>query len=393
MKKIDFWTPYIGNVGTIKATINSAAAIKKYSKEYIEINLFKIHREWEGYENDIKNKNLKIIDFGLKKYFNNIPKYGFLYRISMFVIMIYSIPKLVKHFNEAKPDVIMAYLQGMTPLLARMFSTHKPKIILSIQGLPDFLVNGEIYDKYPLYKKIESKIRNKLWKILYLKADFIITLTTKTQNELSIFLNEKEKILFISNPVINDTVEHLSNEQIQDELFLQKDFILGIGRYTKQKDFYTLIKAFKRVSLKYPNINLVLLGEGEERENLQKLIYDLELTNNVFLYGFVNNPYKYLKQTKLFVLSSLWEDPGHVLMEAAYLKTPIVATNCPNDVDLFLSYGKAGYLCQLSNEKDMAVKIIEAFSSSNKTEKIDLAYQNSLMFTEKTFYERIVKCF
>ena len=391
MKKIDFWTPYIGNVGTIKATINSAEAIKKYSNEEVQINLFKIHSEWEGYEKNISDSRLNIVDFELKKYFKRLPKYGFLYRFSMILIMFYSIPKLVKYFDKNKPDIIMAYLQGVTPIIARMFSRYKPKIVISIQGLPDFLASKEVYDKYPVYKKIESKIRIKLWKLLYLKADTIIALTQKTRDDLASFFNCEEKIIFISNPVIDDTVLQKSNEYFDDKLFLENKVILGIGRYTRQKDFSTLIKAFNIVQTQLNDVKLVILGEGEQREELQNLIDSFNITDKVVLYGFVDNPYKYMKHSSVFVLSSLWEDPGHVLMESAYLRVPIVATNCPNDVDIFLSYGKAGYLCKIGDEQDMATKIIKSLKDEN-IDKVKLAYQNSLNFTSKAFYEKFSRC-
>lgn len=391
MKKICFWTPYIGNVGTIKATINSAKAIKKYSKEGIQINLFKIYREWEGYEKDINISKLNIVDFELKKYFKRLPNYGFFYRLSMLLIMVYSIFKLIKYFDKNKPDIIMAYLQGITPIIARIFSKYKPKIVVSIQGLPDFLASKEVYDKYPLYKKIESMIRIKLWKLLYLKADNIITLTQKTRDDLANFFNCEDKIIFISNSVIDDTILEKSNEFFDEELFLRNKIVLGIGRYTRQKDFDTLIKAFYIVQKKLNNVKLVILGEGEERKKLQVLINNFDIVDKVVLYGFVNNPYKYIKHSRVFVLSSLWEDPGHVLMEAAYLKVPIVATNCPNDVDIFLSNGNAGYLCEIGNEMDMAKKIIEALENMD-SKRIELAYQNSLNFTSEIFYERIMRC-
>lgn len=391
MKKIDFWTPYIGNVGTIKATINSAEAIKKYSNEEVQINLFKIHSEWEGYEKNISDSRLNIVDFELQKYFKRLPKYGFLYRFSMLLIMFYSIPKLVKYFDKNKPDIIMAYLQGITPIIARMFSKYKPKIVISIQGLPDFLASKEVYDKYPIYKKIESKIRIKLWKLLYLKADVIIALTQKTRDDLANFFNCEDKIVFISNPVIDDTVLQKSNEFFDDKLFLKNKIILGIGRYTRQKDFNTLIKAFNIVQKQLNDIKLVILGEGEQREELQKLIDSFNITDKVVLYGFVDNPYKYIKHSSVFVLSSLWEDPGHVLMESAYLRIPIVATNCPNDIDIFLSHGDAGYLCKIGDEQDMAAKIIKSLKDEN-VDKVKLAYQKSLNFTSKAFYEKFSRC-
>jgi len=391
MKKICFWTPYIGNVGTIKATIHSAEAIKKYAKDDVEIGLFKIHSEWEGYEKDIKQHNLNIIDFNLKKYFKTLPKYGILSRITMIIIMLYSIPKLIKYFNTSKPDTLISYLQGITPLISRMFSKHKPKIILSIQGLPSFLADAEIYSTYPLWKKIEAKLRIFIWKKIYLKADKIITLTQKTQKNLIELLNSnKDKIIYIPNPIIDDTILQRSKEKIDEALFLENDYVLAIGRYTRQKDFTTLIKAFKIVLEKQPNIKLIILGEGEERIQLQSTIDDLNLTDSIYLYGFVTNPYKYLAKARLFVLSSLWEDQGHTLVEAVSLKVPVLSTKCPSGQEELLSYGKAGYLCDIGDEKDMANKILKALENNNQ-DKIELAYQNSLQFTGEEFYNNLEK--
>ena len=389
MKKIDFWTPYIGNVGTIKATIHSAEAIKKYSDEDVEIGLFKIHSEWEGYEEDIKKHGLNIVDFGLKQHFESLPKYGIFSRITMIMIMFFSIPKLVKYYNQNKPDVVISYLQGITPLIARIFSKHKPKIILSIQGFPSFMATKEIYENYPLWKKIEANTRIYLWKKIYLKADSIITLTKSTQiNLINTLKSDDKKIRYIPNPIIDDTIVEKSKSKVDEKLFLENDIILAIGRYTKQKDFATLIKAFSLVHKQNKNLKLVILGEGEERENLQQLIDKLNMKNNIILYGFVENPYKYLSHTKLFVLSSLWEDQGHTLVEAVYLKVPVLSTKCPSGQEELLSFGKAGYLCNISDEEDMARKIIEALNSDNK-EKIKFAYENSLLFTTKEFYNSL----
>lgn len=79
----------------------------------------------------------------------------------MLLMMFYSIPKLIKYFNNEKPELVFGYLQGITPLIARYFSKHKPKIIVSIQGLPSFLASKEVYEKYPIWKN-RSKYENLL---------------------------------------------------------------------------------------------------------------------------------------------------------------------------------------------------------------------------------------
>jgi glycosyltransferase involved in cell wall biosynthesis len=391
MKKICFWTPYIGNVGTIKATIHSAESIKKYSDEKVEINLFKIHSEWEGYESSIEKAELNIVDFNLKKYFKNLPKYGIFSRFTMLLMMFYSIPKLIKYFNNEKPELVFGYLQGITPLIARYFSKHKPKIIVSIQGLPSFLASKEVYEKYPIWKKIEANMRIYLWKKIYKNADNIITLTEETKiNILDIFDFDKQKILYIPNPIVDDEIYDKVDEIIDDSFVIENDYILAIGRYTPQKDFQTLIKAFKIVKESHQKLNLIILGEGELREQLQVLINQQKLKDKVKLYGFVSNPYKFLKKAKLFVLSSLWEDQGHTLVEATYLRVPVVSTKCPSGQVELLSHGEAGYLCEIGNEIDMAKKIIEALENID-SKKIELAYNNSLKFTSNQFYKSLKK--
>ena len=96
----------------------------------------------------------------------------------------------------------------------------------------------------------------------------------------------------------------------------------------KQKNFNFLIDSFYN-SKKYKNLNLFILGEGEERKNLENKIKKLNLSK-IFLVV-IKNIYDYLKKSKIFVLSSLWEDPGFVLLEAGYLNKIIFSSNCLMD--------------------------------------------------------------
>lgn len=89
-------------------------------------------------------------------------------------------------------------------------------------------------------------------------------------------------------------------------------------------------------------------------------------------------------------MSSLWEDQGHTLVEATYLRVPVVSTKCPSGQVELLSHGEAGYLCEIGNEIDMAKKIIEALENID-SKKIELAYNNSLKFTSNQFYKSLKK--
>ena len=99
---------------------------------------------------------------------------------------------------------------------------------------------------------------------------------------------------------------------------MKNKYILSIGRLTKQKNFTLLIKAFFEIIKYFPHYNLVIIGEGDERKKLEKLITFLKLTDKVKLMGYKSNIYNYLDKAYCFISSSLYEDPGFVLIEAGF---------------------------------------------------------------------------
>jgi N-acetylgalactosamine-N,N'-diacetylbacillosaminyl-diphospho-undecaprenol 4-alpha-N-acetylgalactosaminyltransferase len=119
----------------------------------------------------------------------------------------------------------------------------------------------------------------------------------------------------------------LINQELLALKPLEFDYILAVGRLNRQKGFDILIKSFAKSSLKN-KVKLVILGEGKERKNLEKLIVELNLKKQVLLYGKVDNPFIYMKYAKFFILSSRYEGFGNVLLEALACGTPVVATDC-----------------------------------------------------------------
>ena len=89
-----------------------------------------------------------------------------------------------------------------------------------------------------------------------------------------------------------------------------------------------LIRAFSKVAEKNENINLAILGQGELKEDLEKLVAEYNLQDRVFLLGFQSNPFKYVSKSSVFVLSSLFEGLGNVVLEALACNVPIISTDC-----------------------------------------------------------------
>ena len=102
---------------------------------------------------------------------------------------------------------------------------------------------------------------------------------------------------------------------------------------------------------------LMILGEGEDRPSLEKLIQDLELSELVSMPGFVDNPYSYMANAAVYVLSSRWEGLPTVLVEALYCGLPIVSTNCPNGPKEILQDGRFGQLVPVENTEMLASAI------------------------------------
>ena len=141
-----------------------------------------------------------------------------------------------------------------------------------------------------------------------------------------------------------DKFRYQLGQQKQKEIENHNEYYIAAGRLTKQKNFIYLIDEFDSFLKDYPNNNLLIFGEGEQKKKLEKKIYSLKLEKKILLMGFNNNIYSYMKKAKAFILSSLWEDPGFVIIEAALSNLFVISSDCKNGPREFLSNGKAGLL-------------------------------------------------
>ena len=140
---------------------------------------------------------------------------------------------------------------------------------------------------------------------------------------------------------------------------------------------------------------LFIIGEGELKKDLEELINKENLNEKVFLLGFKDNVYKYLNNCKCFILSSFWEDPGFVLIEAGIANATIISSNCPNGPVEILESGKNGYLFKSNNEKDFYIKFDDFINSDMETimkKKLNLK-KNIKIYTKFYHYKKIFNLF
>lgn len=383
--KVLYWSPYVGHVGTIKAVVNSARAFRKYGGH--EVTVIKNHSEWEGSEAILGDSGVRIVDFGLKRYFPNLYRTTPLgSRLYMLIVAFFGFFQLFFYIRNHRPDLIVANLVVVPAVLSTRLFRNPPKMVISIQGFPKFL--GQHDAKYPLWMRVEDSIRKFLWNRIYNYADLLVCMTPLTLNKLKRnTLLSLNKLVVINNPIVDDEIIKLSSFPVDDQWLFASGFvpIIAVGRLTLQKDFHTLVRAVD-VAKNSICLRVAVLGDGDLRDELQSEINARGLQSYIRLYGFVPNPFAYLGRAKLFVLTSLWEDPGHAILEAAALRIPIVSTDCPSGPASLLSNGRAGALCPVGDHVCLSEQMVEALSN-NATEKIELAYQNAQHFSLKAHYD------
>jgi glycosyltransferase involved in cell wall biosynthesis len=164
-----------------------------------------------------------------------------------------------------------------------------------------------------------------------------------------------DRITIIPNPVVSPRMHGSSDERPADPWFHDpgRPVFVAMGRLVPQKDFATLIRAFARIDAT-PLPRLVILGQGPLRADLQALAAELGVGDRVRLLGFVTNPFPYVRHARAFVLSSLYEGFGVVLVEAMACGTPVIATDCPFGPAEILDGGRFGRLVPVSDPRALA---------------------------------------
>jgi glycosyltransferase involved in cell wall biosynthesis len=179
------------------------------------------------------------------------------------------------------------------------------------------------------------------------------------------------KLYAIDNPVLTKSFFVKAQEAVEDPWLGKPEWplIITIGRLQKMKAQETLIKAFEIVRKKV-NCRLMIIGEGEEHDSLQKLIDNLELTSSARLTGGIENPYPYLKAAEVFVLTSVYEGFGNVLVEALSLGKKIVSTNCVGGPAYILNNGEYGTLVKVGAIEELAQVILASLNSIVDKDKL-----------------------
>jgi len=247
-------------------------------------------------------------------------------KVKLFFNMMRGAFGIRKCIKKYKPDKVFSFMEfaNLCTLLVRKESAVSVRVAL---------VNFSVYTKI-------------LSKYLYTRANKVIAVSSALAEDLRLQYHLKN-VVAIKNPLDMRSID----EQKQMPIHIQKDFILSVGRLEKQKNHALLIKAYANLVRNYAEQvpDLLILGQGNERENLQTLINELGVSSKVELMGVANNPYAYMARARIFVLSSLYEGCPNVLLEAMACSALVISTDCPTGPNEIIEHGKNGFLVENNN--------------------------------------------
>ena len=358
--KVYYWSPFIDKVATTKAVLNSVLSLNTYSKEKFEGVIINVFGEWLNY-NSNRNSLIKFYDLNNFSFLKKFSSRGFINsRLKYLLIFILSYLPLKKFLKKEKPEFLIIHLITSLPLFLNLINNFETKIILRISGKPQLNILRYFFWKYAL-KKVHKITFPTLETLNYFKSLNIVDIS---------------KLELLYDPIIH--TRHLA--KMKNEKFEESgEFYLAIGRFTKQKNFFFLIKCFETICKRDQNIKLFILGDGEYRKKFIEYLEKKNLQNNIFLPGYVKNVHKYFSNCKLFILSSLWEDPGFVLIEAMFSSALVLSSDCASGPKEILSINdKRGILFKSNDSKDF----IEKF---NEIKKFDLNRIRKIKFNAKIF--------
>lgn len=177
---------------------------------------------------------------------------------------------------------------------------------------------------------------------------------------------DERKIKVIYNPQDILDLRQRSEEPLNDPWFslANEPVLIAAGRLTKQKGFESLIRAFAILHKKTP-CRLAILGRGELEQPLTDLALSLELHEHIRFLGFQKNHLKYIKNSSVFVLSSIWEAMPMIVAETMAIGIPIVAFDCPSGPHEMLDGGECGFLVENQNIDALATTLLGVLSDSS----------------------------
>lgn len=328
-KKVALFVPTLRGGGAERVMVNLA---RGFANQGLDVDL--VVRAKGPFISDVP-ANVRVVDLGASR-------------------VLTSIPGLIKYMRKEKPIAMLSAIEHAC--VAALFAAR----LARVQTYMVASVHNTISQDLDL-SSLRVRLLLRLIKIFYPLADKTVVVSKAARDDfLQVTKLDPKRIKVIYNPVVTPELFKKAGMPVQHPWFKSGEppVIIGVGRLTKQKDFSTLIRSFALVRQQL-SARLLIIGEGEERLELENLAIELGIKEDIDLHGFVENPYAFLAHSAVFVLSSAWEGLPTVLIEALAIGIPVVSTDCPSGPKEILENGLYGTLTPVGDEKQIAQGILK----------------------------------
>ena len=347
-KNIYIWCPFTSGVGTIKNVINSSFGLIKFSKSKLfNVSIINVFGEWDDHLDELKLKKIHTQSLNSVKFIQSWNKEGFLKsRVSYLLIFVSSFFSLFSILKKKKPDYLIIHLITSLPIILFFIFNFKTKLILHIAGHPKL-----------------TPLRKFIWKAASGKINKIICPSNELREYLLLHkIFEHHKMVVIQDPhLLIKKINNQQKEEVLDEFFDDKKILISVGRLTKQKNYPFLIHNFNKLASEYNDIKLLIIGSGEMKISLEKLINKLGIQNKIKLIDHKQNIYTYLKKSNYYISTSVWEGSSLAMIDAAYLGVPILCSNCPSGRKEFIGNNERGFLYSEGDDSDFLNNFIKMY--------------------------------
>jgi|GEM_PF-176702 glycosyltransferase involved in cell wall biosynthesis len=316
---------------------------------------------------------------GKKNKIFNIFLYGFMILFDFYFYHT-KVKKIIKKENY---DYTISFYQFLPAYLT---SIKKTKHIVWLHGSVEHFFGG-----------IKNIFKNNYGKKLD-RYDYIVTIADEMKEQIEDYYPdiEKNKIKRIYNPFDFDNMKEKSNNTselgAEEKGLLSDDFICTVTRIDEhQKDLTTLILAYEKLFQENKiNDKLYIIGDGPSKDELEAKVKEKKLDKNILFLGNKTNPFIWIKNSKIFILSSKFEGLPTVLIESMAMNTFIISSNCKTGPKEILKDGGCGDLFEIGNVDELSQKINFTLNNDNyRNDKINKASKRILEFSNESILNEL----